>query len=202
MNYEGINKLASIMQNRMQLSSKQSIVLDFGTIQNNYDLLLDSFPIPIPVSDYMICRQLSYNPKEPLTMTVWQQEGGRGGQTLDDWNEGKKATKGPDIDGWKYEDWTERAWNGREDEKELHKPPDTIPDHGHSKKGEHDHSKDADGKHYHDVYLPLKMDCLKPKDRVLVAWVMSPEGGDVGANAVVIDKVLPAETVVKYGYGN
>jgi len=202
MNYEGINKLASIMQNRMQLSSKQSIVLDFGTIQNNYDLLLDSFPMPIPVSDYMICRQLSYNPKEPLTMTVWQQETGRGGQTLSDWNEGKKATKGPDIDGWKYEDWTERAWNGREDEKELHKPPDTIPDHGHSTKGEHNHGKDPDGKHYHDIYLPLKMDCLKPQDRVLVAWVMSPDGGDVGANAVVIDKVLPAETVVKYGYGS
>lgn len=149
-NYSGINKLANTMQQRMKLASKQSIVLDFGTIQNNYDLLLDSFPIPIPVTDYMICRQLSYDPKKPLTMTVWQQEGGRGGQTIEDWKQGKKATRGSAIDGWTYEDWTEQAWNGRKDEVELHKPPDTIPDHGHSTKGEHDHSLDADGKH---IYL-------------------------------------------------
>lgn len=196
MSYKGFNKLASIMQNRMSISSKQSIVLDFGTIQNNYDLLLDSFPLPIPVTDYMICRQLSYNPKEPLTMTMWDDEVDKGGQALDDWNEGKKATIGPDIRGWMYEDWTERAWNAGKVDKHIKDKTK------HGSKGEHSHDDDNTGKHNHDVYLPLKMDCLKPKDRVLVAWVMSPDGGDVGANAVVIDKVFPAEMVVEYGYGS
>lgn len=192
--YNGVNELANTLQRRMKLASKQSIVLDFGTIQNNYDLLLDSFPIPIPVEDYMICRQLSYDPKIPLTMTVWQGESDKGGQTLKDWEEGNKAKSGPAIPSFSLEDWTSRAWQGGEVDKH-----DT---HGHGTKGEHDHDKCPTGKHYHDVYLPLKMDCLKPKDRVLVAWVMSPDGGDVGANAVVIDKVLPAEMVVEYGYGS
>ena len=39
--------------------SEQPQVLDFGVIQPDMSLLTNKFPVPIPQSDYMVCRQLT-----------------------------------------------------------------------------------------------------------------------------------------------
>lgn len=58
---EGMNHLARVLHGRMQnvQDGNSSLVLDFGVIQNDYSLLTNTFPVPIPKSDYLICRQLS-----------------------------------------------------------------------------------------------------------------------------------------------
>lgn len=44
-------------------------VLDFGIILSNYDLKINSYACPIPVTDYSVCRQLLYDPSVELTET-------------------------------------------------------------------------------------------------------------------------------------
>lgn len=165
---KGINKLALAFQSQMNKTCKTPLLLDFGTIEDDYSLRTDTFPIPIPVSDYLICRGVSWNPAKPMTMTCWEGEA-------------------PSIEGWEEEDWSSEGWKGGE--KDLHIPPEAIPPHGHTKKGTHDHDLCASGIHYHDVYLPDKMRWIKPKDRVLVAWV--------GNHAVVIDIIVNAKVVIE-----
>jgi hypothetical protein len=57
----GISKLAGVLQDRMNKTqdSNSSFVIDFGIIQGDYSLKTDTFPISIPKSDYMVCRQLT-----------------------------------------------------------------------------------------------------------------------------------------------
>lgn len=164
----GINQFALIMQSQMKRFNEKRLILDFGVILEDYSLKTNTFPIPIPVSDYTICRSVSWNPAKPMTMTCWEGEA-------------------PSIEGWEGEDWSQTGWKGGE--KDLHIPPEAIPPHGHNKKGAHDHDLCGSGIHYHDVYLPDKMRWLKPKDRVLVAWVES--------DAVVIDMIVSAKTVLE-----
>lgn len=68
----GANHLARVLQNRIQknLNAKSELLLDFGTILADYSLLTDTFPLPIPQSDYLVCRQLTLgNTGEYLTET-------------------------------------------------------------------------------------------------------------------------------------
>ena len=146
-NTNGINRLGIVLNKQMNKNSDKPLVLDFGVIQDDYSLLTNTYPLPIPLSDYVICRSVSYDPKKPLTMTWW-------------------ADEEPSVSGWEDEDWSENAWRGSK--VNNHNPPDTSPPHGHGNKGESDIEC---GKHYHDVYLPKKMRWLVPGDRVLVAWV-------------------------------
>lgn len=164
----GINSLGIVLKNQMQKTAESPLVLDFGVILPDYSLMTNTYPIPIPISEYTICRGVSWNPGKPMTMTCWEGEA-------------------PSIEGWEEEDWSEKGWKGGN--KDLHIPPEAIPPHGHSKKGEHDHDLCGSGMHYHDVYLPDKMRWIKPNDRVLVAWV--------GVDAVVIDIILNAEVVLE-----
>ena len=62
MGSEGVNKLTEVLQNRMRGMSEQPQVLDFGVIQPDMSLLTNKFPVPIPQSDYMVCRQLTLGP--------------------------------------------------------------------------------------------------------------------------------------------
>ena len=56
---EGINLLARTLQGRMKsLDDLNPPVVDFATIQPNFSMLADSFPVEIPQSDWFICRSL------------------------------------------------------------------------------------------------------------------------------------------------
>lgn len=57
----GVNALAKAIQSQMQrnMDAHSGLVLDFGVIQSDYSLLTNTFPIPIPKGDYMVCRQLT-----------------------------------------------------------------------------------------------------------------------------------------------
>lgn len=66
---KGANKLARVLQERIIKLSRQPETLELGTIQNDYSLLTDHFPVPIPKGEYLICRSLSHDPNQPLTTT-------------------------------------------------------------------------------------------------------------------------------------
>jgi hypothetical protein len=65
----GINKLGKVLQQRMRETNVSPLVLDFGVIQGDYSLLTNTYPIPIPKTDYMVCRDVTHNPGEALTKT-------------------------------------------------------------------------------------------------------------------------------------
>ena len=146
---DGVNKLSRVIQSQINKSKDKGLVLDFGVIQSDYSLRTNAFPLPIPVSDYVVCRSVTYNPAKPLSMTWWA------GEALS-------------VPGWEDEDWGGDGWQGKGPDQ--HNPPVALPPHGHGPKGE---SEVDCGKHYHDVYVPDKMRWLKPGDRVLVAWVQN-----------------------------
>ena len=58
-NNEGYNQMARALQKRMLDVSKTLPVLDFGVIQGDYSLLTNKYPIPLPQTDYHVCRQLT-----------------------------------------------------------------------------------------------------------------------------------------------
>jgi len=195
----GVNKLANVLQERTQKQSNKPPVLDFGTIQEDMSLLTNKFPLPIPYEDYVICRSVCYDPLIPLSMTWWQDEGwNKQTSTPTDWETGDPEQ--PLNNKSQPQEWTRnkqpgkwlKRWGelinpstGNRYWDEKHKtPPITGADHIHNSKGEHSHTEDADGKHYHDVYLPRKMYRIQPGDRVLVAWV--------GDDACVVDIVMKA----------
>lgn len=162
----GYNHLGNIIRKEIQNTMQSPPVLDFGVIQEDYSLLTNTYTVPIPVTDYSICRSVSWDPSKPMTMTWWEGEA-------------------PTVEGWETEDWSSKAWQGGT--KDFHKPPDTLPDHQHNAKGKHDH--DICDIHYHDVYLPDKMRWIQPGDRVLVAWVgVDAVVIDLICNAEVVTK--------------
>ena len=58
-NHAGANKLARTLSNRMKNESKSSLVLDFGSINSDYSLTTNTFPVKIPKKDYTVCRHIS-----------------------------------------------------------------------------------------------------------------------------------------------
>lgn len=73
-NNEGINLLARAITTRMKRVAEQPPVLDFGVIQGDYSLLTNQFPIPIPKTDYHVCRQLTLGKTDDV-LTQTQKEG-------------------------------------------------------------------------------------------------------------------------------
>lgn len=77
----GLSKLAATLQGQMSKNQEASsaLILDFGVIQANYSLLTNTYPIPIPKSDYMVCRQLTLGDTSThLTYTIgagWANDG-------------------------------------------------------------------------------------------------------------------------------
>ena len=55
----GVNKLGQVLQERMKACGASPLLLDFGTIQGDMSLITNTFPIPIPKTDYTVCRQLT-----------------------------------------------------------------------------------------------------------------------------------------------
>lgn len=65
----GINKLADIFQKQIGQVSENPLVLDIGIINEDYSLSTNTYPNPIPKSDYLACRAITYDPSVPLTKT-------------------------------------------------------------------------------------------------------------------------------------
>ena len=57
---EGMNKLARVLETRAKEHGDKPPVLDFGTIQSDMSLLTNFFPLPIPQSDYVVCRSVQW----------------------------------------------------------------------------------------------------------------------------------------------
>lgn len=55
----GISRLGQVLQSRMKKCGESPLLLDFGTIQGDMSLLTNTYPIPIPKTDYTVCRQLT-----------------------------------------------------------------------------------------------------------------------------------------------
>lgn len=51
----GVASLASVLSGRMKELGRPPLVLDFGTIQSNWSLITNMFPVPIPKGSYMVC---------------------------------------------------------------------------------------------------------------------------------------------------
>lgn len=66
-NSPGASKLAGVLKGMARRSTEIPLALDFGGIQNDGSLLTNSFPVPIPKSDYQICRYLTYPGNENNT---------------------------------------------------------------------------------------------------------------------------------------
>ena len=55
----GLSKLARVISNRAEKvagKAERDLVLDFGSINKDMSLLTNTFPIPIPHSEYHVCR--------------------------------------------------------------------------------------------------------------------------------------------------
>lgn len=57
-NSPGMSKLAGVLKGIAHGAQDTSLVLDFGVIQPNGSLLTNTYPIPIPKADYLVCRGL------------------------------------------------------------------------------------------------------------------------------------------------
>jgi len=58
----GANKLANVLNSRINSKARKlqdDLTLDFGVIQGDYSLLTNTYPVKIPKSDYLVCRQLT-----------------------------------------------------------------------------------------------------------------------------------------------
>ena len=55
----GMSKLGQVLQERMKACGESPLLLDFGAIQGDMSLLTNTYPIPIPKTDYTVCRQLT-----------------------------------------------------------------------------------------------------------------------------------------------
>lgn len=68
--FEGINDLARVLTGQMKRTAEHPLTLDFGVIQGDYSLKTNTFPLPIPVEDYLVCRQLTLGKKRARLMTT------------------------------------------------------------------------------------------------------------------------------------
>lgn len=56
--YPGASKLAKVISGRIKKEGESPLILDFGEIQGNGSLITNTFPIPIPLGDYSVCRHV------------------------------------------------------------------------------------------------------------------------------------------------
>ena len=54
----GVSKMANVLSSRVSamIQPNQKSVFDFGTILDDYSLRLNTFPIPLPRTEYLVCR--------------------------------------------------------------------------------------------------------------------------------------------------
>lgn len=66
----GANALTSTLRGMIKGVSDNSPSLDFGKINDDFSLITNSFPNPIPKNEYSVCRSVLYSPAYPLTEDV------------------------------------------------------------------------------------------------------------------------------------
>ena len=167
----GLNKLAQVMQarmNRNQDANNGALILDFGTIQPDMSLKTNTFAIPIPQTDYHVCRQLTLGPTHNILAKTQDIGMPHSGSHIHNTHSLTCSSHGGSVTGT-----TGEATSAAPD------PP--IPSERTAGGDSHD------GEHQHHVLIPEKMRQIKPGDRVLVAWVQS--------EAVIVDIVLPGTAV-------
>ena len=167
----GLNKLAQVMQarmNRNQDANNGALILDFGTIQPDMSLKTNTFAIPIPQTDYHVCRQLTLGPTHNILAKTQDIGKPHSGSHIHNTHSLTCSSHGGSVTGT-----TGEATSAAPD------PP--IPSERTAGGDSHD------GEHQHHVLIPEKMRQIKPGDRVLVAWVQS--------EAVIVDIVLPGTAV-------
>lgn len=59
MEKNGMEKLAKVLDSRMEEHSGGGFSFDFGVIKKDYSLVSNTFPLPIPKKDYSVCRLLA-----------------------------------------------------------------------------------------------------------------------------------------------
>ena len=65
----GATALTNTLHGMIKSMTDKPPVLDFGIINADYSLKINTFGKPIPKNEYSVCRQLLYNPSVPLTAT-------------------------------------------------------------------------------------------------------------------------------------
>lgn len=54
----GASKLGKVISERMTRQNESPLMLDYGSIEADYSLKTNTFPVPIPRSDYTVCRHI------------------------------------------------------------------------------------------------------------------------------------------------
>ena len=57
-NSPGVSRLAGVFQDLAKKQVPTALLLDFGVIQEDKSLLTNTYELPIPQSDYVVCRHL------------------------------------------------------------------------------------------------------------------------------------------------
>lgn len=55
----GTNALAMVLSGRMCEENKSPLVMDFGSVNHDYSLKTNTFPVHIPKNDYTVCRHIT-----------------------------------------------------------------------------------------------------------------------------------------------
>jgi len=69
MKESGTSKLTGTLQGMMKSIADKPPQLDFGIINSDYSLTINTFRAAVPVDSYNVCRQLLYDPSVELTVT-------------------------------------------------------------------------------------------------------------------------------------
>ncbi len=69
-NSPGVSRLAGAIRELADIGKDGSLLLDFGTIQGDGSLLTNTYQIPIPKSDYIVCRHLKSRSVTPTTTST------------------------------------------------------------------------------------------------------------------------------------
>ena len=67
---DGLNELTMSFRKLVDGSTPKDLIIDFGTIKDDFSLVCDTFSEPIPPDDYLVCRSLTWGAKESIITTT------------------------------------------------------------------------------------------------------------------------------------
>lgn len=67
----GATALTNTLHGMIKSMTDRPPVLDFGVINADYSLKINTFAKPVPKNEYSVCRQLLYDPSVELTTTYF-----------------------------------------------------------------------------------------------------------------------------------
>lgn len=201
---DGVNKLAGVLQKRTKVLSDKPSVIDVGEIQEDMSLLCNKFPLPIPQSDYMVCRSVVLGKVDDIlyrTQEVRKDNSGLHYHDLKVNGNHSHTTSTPCSGCNPTQNLSGTTESGGEEE--VHSHDFSISCSGcvtnknlsgtTNETGDHTHTEDGRNmEHVHDMLIGEKMRQLQPKDRVLVVWIDS-------ADPCVVDLIYPATYLERDG---